>query len=129
MAGILYLYRLLVYAAERRHEHPMVEDLLKTMCRRLWKAITVPAMIASWIAGLAMIGINPGLLQLPWFHVKLLCVVLLTVSTVYAGIQVGVVQRSEIMPKGVFFRVMNEVPTLLMVLIVVMVIVRPWQVA
>jgi putative membrane protein len=127
MAGILYLYRLLVYCAERRHEHPKVEDLLKTMTRRLWKAITLPAMIASWIAGLAMLHLNPGLFKLPWFHVKFASVILMTISTLYAGKQVGVAQRGEAMPRGVFFRVMNEVPTLLMIVIVIMVIVRPWQ--
>jgi putative membrane protein len=51
----------------------------------------------------------------------------MTVSTLYAGRQVGVVQRSEALPRGVFFRVMNEVPTLLMIVVVIMVIVRPWQ--
>jgi putative membrane protein len=127
MAGILYLYRLLVYSAERRHEHPMVEELLKIMSRRLWKAITLPAMIAAWIAGLGMIHLNPALMKMPWFHVKLLSVVLMTISTVYAGRQVGVVQRSETLPRGGFFRFMNEVPTLLMIVIVIMVIVRPWS--
>ncbi len=97
------------------------------MTRRLWKAITLPAMIASWIAGLGMLYLNPGLFQLPWFHVKFLSVILMTVSTLYAGKQVGVVQRSEALPRGVFFRVMNEVPTLLMIVVVIMVIVRPWQ--
>jgi putative membrane protein len=127
MAGILYLYRLLVYCAERRHEHPKVEELLQTMSRRLWKAITLPAMIASWIAGLAMIYLNPALFKMGWFHVKFLSVILMTVSTLYAGKQVGVVQRSETLPRGVFFRVMNEVPTLLMIVVVIMVIVRPWS--
>jgi len=126
MAGILYLYRLLVYCAERRHEHPKVEDLLKTMSRRLWKAITLPAMIAAWVAGLLMIHLNSALLHQAWFHVKLLSVILMTVSTLYAGKQVGVVQRSEPLPRGGFFRFMNEVPTLLMVVVVVMVIVKPW---
>lgn len=127
MAGILYLYRLLVYCAERRDEHPKVEELLQTMTRRLWKAITLPAMIASWLAGLGMMHLNPDLLQLGWFQVKFLAVVLMTVSTLYAGQQVTVVQRSEPLPRGVFFRFMNEVPTLLMIVVVIMVIVRPWQ--
>jgi len=127
MAGILYLYRLLVYCAERRHEHPKVEELLQTMTRRLWKAITLPAMIASWIAGLGMVYLNPSLFQLGWFHVKFLSVILMTVSTLYAGQQVAVVQRSEPLPRGGFFRFMNEVPTLLMIVVVIMVIVRPWQ--
>jgi putative membrane protein len=127
MAGILYLYRLLVYAAERRHEHPKIEELLQIMCRRLWKAITLPAMIASWIAGILMVYINPELLQLPWFQVKLLGVIIITGSTIHAGLMVQRVQKSESLPRGVFFRFMNEVPTLFMIVVVVMVIVKPWQ--
>lgn len=127
MAGILYLFRLLVYATERRAEHPLVEDLLKTMCRRLWKAITLPAMIAAWLAGLTMIHLNPGLMRLPWFHVKALSVIIITASTIWAGVQVGRVQRGESLPRGKVFRIMNEVPTLLMIVVVIMVIVRPWQ--
>lgn len=126
MAGILYLYRLLVYAAERRHEHAQVEDLLKTMSRRLWKAITLPAMIASWVAGLTMIFVNPGLLSMPWLHAKLGCVVGLTASTIYAGWQVSRVQAGAPLPSGRAFRFLNEVPTLLMILIVIFVIVRPF---
>lgn len=126
MAGILYLYRLLVYAAERRHEHATIEDLLKTMTRRLWKAITLPAMVFSWLAGLTMVLLNPALLGTVWFLVKFVSVIALTASTIYAGIYVGRVQRGEALPKGRSFRILNEVPTLLMVVIVVMVIVRPW---
>ncbi|MBC7531110.1 MAG: CopD family protein [Oligoflexus sp.] len=127
MAGILYLYRLLIYASERRGEHALVEDLLKTMCRRLWKAITLPAMIVAWAAGLTMVYLNPGLLQLPWFHTKLLCVVLLTVSTFYAGNIVKKVQSGSPILSGKALRFLNEVPTLLMIVIVIMVIVKPWN--
>lgn len=127
MAGILYLYRLLIYAAERRQEHPKVEDLLQTMTRRLLKAITVPAMALSWLAGLTMLTLNPGLMSLPWFHVKLTSVVLLTLSTLYAWKLVTRVQKSAELPQGKTLRFLNEVPTLLMIIIVTMVIVRPWQ--
>jgi putative membrane protein len=127
MAGILYLYRLLIYASERRAEHALVEDLLKTMSRRLWKAITVPAMVVSWIAGLTMVSLNPGLLQMPWFHTKLLSVILLTASTFHAGSVVKKVQVGAAIPKGKTLRFLNEVPTILMIVIVIMVIVRPWS--
>lgn len=126
MAGILYLYRLLVYAAERRNEHPKVEDLLIVMCRRLWKAITLPAMLAAWIAGLAMVTLQPSLLQQTWFLIKLAAVVALTLSTLYAGRMVKKVQERAKLPSGIHFRVQNEVPTILMILIVIMVIVRPF---
>jgi len=127
MAGILYLYRLLIYASERRGEHTLVEDLLKTMSRRLWKAITLPAMIASWVAGLMMSTINPGLWHMPWFPTKVLCVILLTLSTFYAGVIVKKVQVGGTIPKGKTLRFLNEVPTILMIVIVIMVIVRPWS--
>lgn len=125
MAGILYLYRLLIYAAERRAVHFEVEDLLKTMSRRLLKAITVPAMVVSWLAGLTMVALNPSLFSQPWFHLKFTSVILLTASTLYAWKLVGQVQRSAELPRGKTLRYLNEVPTLLMIIIVTMVIVRP----
>lgn len=126
MAGILYLYRLLVYCSERRKEHPSVEALLQLMSRRLWKAITLPAMILAWAAGLTMVHLNPTLLHFPWFHTKLLCVVLLTASTIYAGVLVHRVQTKSELPRGRSLRFLNEVPTILMIIIVIMVIVRPF---
>jgi protoporphyrinogen IX oxidase len=127
MAGILYLYRLLVYCAERRHDHAKVEELLKLMSRNLWKIITLPAMIVSWFAGITMVRLNPSLIHQPWFHVKFFSVILITISTFYAGYHVGRVQRGESLPRGKFFRVMNEVPTLLMMIVVFMVIVQPFS--
>ncbi len=125
MAGILYLYRLLIYASENRKDHSKVEELLKIMSRRLLKAITIPAMIASWIAGLTMVWLNPSLLHAPWFHIKLSSVVLLTLSTLYAGKLVQAVQIHGEIPKGRTLRYLNEVPTILMIVIVYMVITRP----
>lgn len=126
MAGILYLYRLLIYATERRKEHASIENLLQIMSRRLYKAITVPAMIVSWIAGLTMLKFNSGLWSMTWMQLKIISVLLLTVSTLYAGYLVKALQKGHDLPKGKTLRFMNEVPTLLMVIIVIMVIVRPW---
>ncbi|MBC7661218.1 MAG: CopD family protein [Chitinophagaceae bacterium] len=126
MAGILYLYRLLIYASERRAEHEKIEDLLQTMTRRLWKAITLPAMIAAWAAGLSMVSANPSLFTMGWFHVKFFCVILLTISTIYAGFLVKKVQARESLPTGKALRYLNEVPTLLMIIIVIVVITHPW---
>ncbi|SMF40869.1 protoporphyrinogen oxidase HemJ [Pseudobacteriovorax antillogorgiicola] len=126
MAGILYLYRLLVYAAESSKDHEKVESLLQIMSRRLLKAITLPAMVVSWIAGLTMISINPGLLSMPWMHVKLTSVVLLSGFTMYAGKQVRLFNEGKPILSGKAFRFLNEAPTLLMIIIVIMVIVRPW---
>ncbi len=127
MAGVLYLYRVLIYTSERRSQHLLVEDLLKTMTRRLWKAITLPAMIAAWTAGLTMVYLNPGLLHRPWFQTKILSVLLLSASTFYAGYLVKTVQKSGSIPSGKALRFLNEVPTILMIVIVIMVIVKPWS--
>lgn len=127
MAGILYLYRLLIYASERAADHEKVESLLQLMSKRLWKYITMPAMIAAWIAGLLMLYMNPGLLSLPWMHVKLLSIVLLSASTFYAGALVKRFQLKQTLPTSKSLRFLNEVPTLFMVIIVIMVIVRPWS--
>tara|TARA_B100000902_G_C27081667_1_gene799212 strand:- start:226 stop:663 length:438 start_codon:yes stop_codon:yes gene_type:complete len=125
MAGILYLYRLLVYAAEQGYDKEDVVSLLQTMSRRLWKGITIPAMTVSWIAGLSMVVLNPSIAAENWFIVKLISVILLTASTIYAGIMVSRYQKKLSIPTGKHFRYMNEVPTLLMIIIVVMVIIRP----
>ncbi|MFW7381447.1 MAG: CopD family protein [Oligoflexus sp.] len=126
MAGILYLYRLLIYATEKRAEHEKIESLLQLMSFRLWKYITLPAMIIAWVAGLTMLFINTSLWSMIWMQIKLVSVVLLTASTIYAAYLVKIFNRGQNLPAGKTLRFLNEVPTLFMVIIVVMVIVRPW---
>ena len=127
MAGILYLYRILIYASERGQRHPEVHDLLATRGERLYRYITVPAMAIAWLAGLALIYLNPAYLQQGWLHVKLTAVIALTGSTIHA---IHLVERfkqnREPLPKGKTLRFLNEVPTLLMIVIVIMVIARPF---
>lgn len=127
MAGILYLYRLLVYAAENGKDHEKVKSLLQLMSRRLLKAITIPAMIVAWIAGITMLSLNPSLIFGTWMKVKLASVVLLSGSTMHAAKQVRLFNEDKEILSGKAFRFLNEVPTLLMIIIVVMVIVRPWN--
>ena len=76
MAGLLYLPRLFVYHAETAVGSVRAETF-KVMERRLLKAIMNPAMIASFIFGIWMIVLAPGLLYEPWMHVKILCVLLM----------------------------------------------------
>lgn len=127
MAGVLYLYRILIYASERGGRHPEVHDLLATMGTKLYRIIAIPAMVIAWIAGITLIYLTPGYLQQGWLHVKLTAVVLLTAATLYA---VHLVDRFTNnrgpLPSGKALRFLNEVPTLLMVLIVIMVIARPF---
>ena len=126
MAGILYLYRILIHGTERRDEHPKVEGVLQMMAMKLYKFITIPAMVASWLAGLGMTAINPSLWTQKWFIAKFICVILLSASTGHAGKLTKAFNRGEELPPGKTLRFANEVPTILMILIVVFVIVKPF---
>lgn len=124
MAGLLYLLRLYVYHA--METEAVVRDRLQVMERRLEKAIGTPAMIATFVTGITMLVLVPAWLQQPWMHVKLTCV--LAMAAVH-GLSIRWRKRLITEPgwkSHKFFRVMNEVPTLLMIIIVIMVIRRPF---
>lgn len=126
MAGILYLYRLFVYHTENRKSQE-VHGLLQIMERRLYRAITVPAMSVAYVAGFALVAQNSALAKGGWFHAKLLAVLLLTCSTVYAGkIMRRFAADGTYRPTSRSLRILNEVPTVLMLVIVALVIFRPF---
>lgn len=126
MAGLLYLPRLYVYHCETVPGSAESERF-KVMERRLLKQITTPAMIVTWTCGILLV-LTPGVLDWGsgWWHVKLAAVVLL------AGFH-GMLSRwrrdfladRNVRPQR-FYRLANEVPTLFLLVIVVMVIVRPF---
>lgn len=126
MAGILYLYRLLVHGSEQSHRHSEVKSVLQMMAFKLYKYITVPAMVASWLAGLWMTYINTGLWSMGWFWVKFIAVIAMSAATGYAGRLVRMFNQGQELPKGKKLRYLNEVPTILMIVIVYMVIVKPY---
>ena len=124
MAGLLYLPRLMVYHADAEPGSRQSETF-KVMERRLLKAITTPAMIASWAFGLVLVY-QGGWLASGWFHAKLLLVLLLSA---YHGLAAGWTRAfaaDRNARPARFYRIMNEVPTLLMIGIVVLVIVKPF---
>ena len=126
MAGFLYLPRLFVYHAESKTGSEQSETF-KVMERRLLKYITTPAMLASWVLGLALAF--SGVIDWSkdgWFHAKLFLVLVLSA---YHGLLAKwtkdfALDRNTRSPR--FYRIANEVPTLLMVLIVILVVVRPF---
>ena len=124
MAGLLYLPRLMVYhcGVEAGSEQ---SETFKIMERRLLKAIMTPAMIVSWLAGL-FIAWDGGWLAAGWLHGKLALVVLMTAVHVYLGFRVRDFARDKNTRGHKFYRVINEVPTLLMVVVVVLVVVKPF---
>lgn len=125
MAGILYLYRLLIYHRERGVESKDIHDLLSLMEYRLYKYITVPAMTVATIAGFWMIWLNPSLFAGAWLTLKLLFVGFLILSTVVAGkITKNAAVDPGTLPTSKTLRFANEVPTILMMLIVGMVVFK-----
>lgn len=124
MAGMLYLPRLFVYHVEAI-SGSVQSETFKIMERRLLKAIMTPAMIVSWATGLYLAW-EAGFFAVGWFHAKLAGV--LGLSGIHGMLAVHVRRFASDGNErtGVYFRVLNEAPTLLMVLIVVMVIVKPF---
>lgn len=124
MAGLLYLPRLFVYHCEATigGEH---SETLKVMERRLLKAIMNPAMIASWGFGLWAAVLIEAWTQ-PWFHAKMLLLVILSASHMAMGAWRKKFERDENTKSQKFFRIVNEVPTLIMIAVVILVIVKPF---
>jgi putative membrane protein len=124
MAGLLYLPRLFVY-------HCQVEcgsetsELFKIMERRLLKAIMVPAAAIAWAASLTMAVIG-GLFQDGWFHVKLTMVIAMTASHYMMTKWKNDFAADRNVRPQKFYRIANEVPTLLMIGIVVLVVLKPF---
>ena len=124
MAGMLYLPRLYVYHAEAEPGSRQSETF-KVMERRLLRAIINPAMIASWLFGLAL-AFHLDVWADGWFHLKL--TMLLGMQLVHAGFARWRRQFSQDANRHStrFYRIMNEVPTVLMIVIVIAVIVKPF---
>ncbi len=125
MAGIFYLPRLFVYHAETRAEVPQMVPVLEVMERRLLQAIMTPAMVATWIFGLSLVGLGVVDWSQGWPWVKAAAVIAMTVFHLWCARQ----RRSLLAGGGLEgrgYRLMNEVPTILLVAIVISVIVRPF---
>jgi putative membrane protein len=127
MAGILYLFRLYVNHAEFGKTSQDVHRLLTRMEQRLYKIITVPAMITAFVGGLSMVAINPGIAQGGWFHVKFTAVIALAGLTGYAGkLRRKFAAQDPGVPSVKALRIANEVPAVLMMIIVGMAVFRPF---
>lgn len=125
MAGMLYLPRLFVYHCETDVGSDGSERF-KVMERKLFRAIINPAMIATWLFGLGMLATGFVDLGAGWLHVKLTLVVLLSgVHGWFSKLRKDFEADKNQRPQK-FYRMINEVPTVLMIGIVIMVIVKPF---
>ena len=123
MAALLYLPRLMVYHADSAVGSEKAETF-KVMERRLLKGIATPAMIASWVFGL-WLAWSIGAWGEGWFHAKLACVLVLTAYHMVLVRWVRVFAEDRNLRPARFYRFVNEVPTLLLIAIVILAIVKP----
>lgn len=125
MAGIFYLPRLFVRHAENA-DNPANGALLKDMERKLYHIIMNPAMMAAWSFALLMIVTGYVDVISGWFAVKLLAVLVMTGFHFWCKKRLDEFARDANSHSGRYYRIANEVPTLLMIIIVIMVIVKPF---
>lgn len=125
MVGLLYLPRLFVYHSQVATSSE-TSDIFKVMERRLTRAIMTPAMIASFLFGILLIIADPGLFSQGWFHVKLTAVLLMAGAHGMMARSMKQFQKDQNVHRHLYFRIMNEAPTLLMLIIVIMVIIKPF---
>ena len=124
MAGLLYLPRIFVYHSENNNE--IISSVFKTMEKKLYYYIMTPAMVLSWAFGLVLIH-EIGFDQLAnlWLQLKLILVVLLTFYHFYLGLLLNQFKLNQNKKTSKFYRYINEIPTLLLILIVFIVIFKP----
>ncbi len=123
-AGLFYLPRLFVYHAQASDAISITR--FKVMERRLYYAITWPAGITSTILGLLLLVLSPYYLKAGWMHVKLMLVVLLWAYHLGCGHFLKQFSQDKNTRSAKFYRYYNEAPTLLLIAIVIMVVVRPF---
>ena len=125
MAGLLYLPRIFVYHVENIEKKESIE-IFKVMEKKLYFYIMYPAMALSWIFGLILISIiGFSSLSFLWLKLKLLFVVLLTIYHFYLGKCLNKLKKDTNNTTSKFFRIINELPTILLILIVFIVIFKP----
>ncbi len=125
MAGLLYLPRIFVYHVENKNDQN-ISNVFKVMERKLYFYIMMPAMVLSWIFGLLLIG-SIGFDQLAnkWLEIKLILVLILTIYHLFLGVCLKKFSIDKNTYSSKFYRIFNEVPTILLILIVFIVIFKP----
>ena len=125
MAGLLYLPRIFVYHVENFKKKETVE-IFEVMEKRLYFYIMRPAMILSWLFGILLIYIKGiDVFSELWMHIKLGLVVLLTIYHEYLGICLKSLKLKTNTKTPKFFRIINEVPTIILIFIIFIVIFKP----
>ena len=125
MAGLLYLPRIFVYHVENK-EKKEATDIFEIMEKRLFLYIMRPAMIFTWIFGLILIYLNGiEIFSQLWMQVKLVLVILLSVYNDYLGRCLASLKNNSNSRSSKFFRIINEIPTVMLIFIVFLAIFKP----
>ena len=125
MAGLLYLPRIFVYHVEN-YQKKETTEIFETMERKLYFYIMRPAMLISWLFGILLIyQIGFESLSQLWLQLKIFFVIILTVYHEYLGKCLTSLRDGSNSKSSRFFRIINEIPTILLILIVFIVIFKP----
>jgi len=125
MAGLLYLPRIFIYHVEN-YEKKETTDIFEIMEKRLYNYIMRPAMLFSWIFGIILIYLNGfDVLANLWMQIKLVLVIILSGYHEYLGKCLINLKDRTNTKTAKFYRYINEAPTSLLILIVLIVIIKP----
>ena len=125
MAGLLYLPRIFVYHAEKINDKN-ISEIFKVMEQKLMNFIMMPAMILSWIFGILLILINGEAIYVSmWLSLKLIFVLLLTIYHFFLKYCIMKFVNNKNLYSSKFYRIINEIPTFLLIIIVFVIIYKP----
>jgi putative membrane protein len=124
MAGMLYLPRLFVYHAAAELGSAQAETF-KLMERRLYRFIMLPAMIASWLLGIALLWVTQDFAA-GWFHAKLAAVIAMTIMHGLFGRWANEFSHGRNRHTAKFYRLVNEIPTVLLIAVVLLAVLKPF---
>ena len=125
MAGLLYLPRIFVYHSENSQNISTI-NVFKVMEKKLYFFIMYPAMILTWTFGLIMFHFNTSLISQGWMHIKIFLVVFLTIYHLYLGTCLKRFKNDENVRSSKFYRFINEIPTILLIFIIFLTILKPF---
>ena len=124
MAGLLYLPRIFVYHSEALHQSQ--KDIFKTMERKLYNYIMMPAMLLSWLFGVLLIhSLGFTIFAELWMQIKTVAVLILTYYHFLLGKYLNDFAIDSNQKTSKFFRIMNEVPTIILIVVVFLVVFKP----
>ena len=125
MAGLLYLPRIFVYHSETKNNAEQ-NQTFKTMERKLYNYIMMPSMLLTWVFGFLLIhSVGPSVFAEIWMQIKVFLVLLLTYYHFYLGKCLRLFIGDQNTNSSKFYRIINEVPTVLLIIIIFLVVFKP----